>query len=143
MILGTGQCLHPQSVFVRRLVLLQHHTRLVPRLAVLRAMRSSSSLSFSFSSLLQYALLGVVAYVLIGAPLLSLVNFSGSEYSHSTNTAVGSVGDTLDSLVIPEANLSCEEHSYKGVYVMNREPLVVYIEGFLSEDESEGVVRVR
>lgn len=108
---------------------------------------SSSTLSFSLSSLLQYAFLGVVAYILVGAPLVSLFNFSGSEYSYSTSTsdgsAGGSVGDKLDSLIIPEANLDCEEHGYKGVYVLSREPLVVYIEGFLSEEECEGVVRLR
>ncbi len=49
----------------------------------------------------------------------------------------------LDSLVIPDANLTCEEHKYKGVHVLSREPLVVYIEGFLKDSEVEEVVTLR
>jgi prolyl 4-hydroxylase len=49
----------------------------------------------------------------------------------------------LDSLVLPEKNLTCGEHAYKGVYVLSRDPLVVYIEGFLSEGEGKEVVRLR
>lgn len=42
--------------------------------------------------------------------------------------------------MFPEPNLTCAEHSFKGVYVLSREPLVVYIEGFLSAQETESVV---
>ncbi|KAF1845836.1 uncharacterized protein K460DRAFT_366687 [Cucurbitaria berberidis CBS 394.84] len=112
-------------------------------------MPSSSLFPFSFLSLVQYAFLGVILYILAGAPLLSLVDLSGSSYSYSTSASGGSnaggggiVGEKLDTLVIPEANLTCQAHSYKGVYVLSREPLVVYIEGFVSAEECERVVRV-
>jgi hypothetical protein len=49
----------------------------------------------------------------------------------------------LENLVIPEKNLSCAAHAYKGVYVLSREPLVVYIEGFVSEEEGKEVVALR
>lgn len=51
--------------------------------------------------------------------------------------------EKLDGLVIPDRNLTCAEHAFKGVYVLSREPLVVYIEGFLSEEECGHVVDVR
>lgn len=114
---------------------------------------SSSSLSsllpFSLGSLVQYAFLGFVVYILAGAPLLSLFNLQGSSslyssYSTDTSSSTSAIAAyKLDSLVIPQANLNCEEHRYKGVYVLSREPLVVYIEGFLSDEECNGVVRVR
>lgn len=50
--------------------------------------------------------------------------------------------EKLDSLVVPR-NLSCPAHSYRGVHVLNREPLVVYIEGFLGEKEVDKVVELR
>lgn len=49
----------------------------------------------------------------------------------------------LDSLVIPDANLTCEEHAFRSVHVLSREPLVVYIEGFLGDEESTEVVQSR
>jgi prolyl 4-hydroxylase len=95
----------------------------------------------SLGSIIQYFFLAAIAYVLAGAPLLSLL----SPPSSSVASKKGNVVDvrTLDSLVIPEKNLSCGAHAYKGVYVLSREPLVVYIEGFLGERESEEVLRIR
>lgn len=49
----------------------------------------------------------------------------------------------LESLVIPERNLTCTEHRHKGVYVLSRDPLVVYIEGFLGEGEGKEIVELR
>ncbi|KAG9196280.1 prolyl 4-hydroxylase [Alternaria panax] len=49
----------------------------------------------------------------------------------------------LENLVIPEKNLTCAAHAYKGVYVLSREPLVLYIEGFVSEEEGKEVVALR
>jgi prolyl 4-hydroxylase len=101
------------------------------------AMHSPSSLSFS--SLVQYALVAALVYVLAGAPLSSLISelYYGGEVQSPVHIGV------LENLAIPEANLSCSEHAFKGIYVLNREPLVVYIEGFLSEEEAEHVVSVR
>jgi prolyl 4-hydroxylase len=102
-------------------------------------MHSSSSLSFS--SLIQYAFMAAVVFVLAGAPLSSLISelYSGgaSEVESPAHFR------KLDNLAIPEANLSCSQHAFKGVYVLNREPLVVYIEGFLSDKEAKHVIGVR
>ena len=102
----------------------------------------------SISSLFQYTVLAVLAYVLAGAPLSSLLN-SPSSTSTNSNTARTEAGQNsykgreLENLVIPEAGLECGGHQFKGVYVMSREPLVVYIEGFLGEGEGDEVVRLR
>ena len=53
------------------------------------------------------------------------------------------MGEKLESLVTPDNNLSCKEHSHKGVFVLNKEPLVVYIEGFLSQAEAKELVKSR
>jgi prolyl 4-hydroxylase len=103
----------------------------------------------SLSAIVQYAFLAGLAYILAGAPLASLLNSSssGSEDSYNANGKAreGNVVDvrTLESLVIPENNLSCAEHRYKGVYLMSREPLVIYIEGFLREGEGKQIVDLR
>jgi len=100
------------------------------------------SSSFSASSLIQYAFFAVVVYVLAGAPLSSIV----SESYSGSGTGVGSASvaqEKIDNLVVPEGGLACGEHKYKGVHILSREPLVVYIEGFLSEDEARHVVGIR
>jgi prolyl 4-hydroxylase len=101
----------------------------------------SSSSSLSFSSLLQYAFVAAIVYILAGAPLSNLIS---DVYSGGASEVEGpAILGTLEDLAIPEANLSCSEHAFKGVYVLNREPLVVYIEGFLSDAEADHVVDVR
>jgi prolyl 4-hydroxylase len=96
--------------------------------------------SFSFAAVFQYAFFAVVVYVLAGAPLQAV--FTASE-SSAASARDGIAQEKLESLVIPDKNLSCAEHNYKGVYILSREPLVVYIEGFLSDEETEEVVRKR
>jgi prolyl 4-hydroxylase len=97
--------------------------------------------SFSFAAIFQYAFFAVVVYVLAGAPLQAV--FTASDSSAAAGARDGIAQEKLENLVIPDKNLSCAEHNYKGVYILSREPLVVYVEGFLSDEETEEVVRKR
>ena len=109
---------------------------------------SSYSSSLSITSFVQYAFLAALAYILAGAPLSKLLvsrTNADSALSGSSLGAKKGVDTTskLENLVIPEKNLSCAAHAYKGVYVLSREPLVVYIEGFIGEEEAKEVVALR
>lgn len=97
----------------------------------------------SVSSIVQYVFFAAIVYVLAGAPLASL--FGGSSLTSGVNVKndAGANMKKLDNLVIPEEDLQCGEHTYKGVYVLNREPLVVYVEGFLSDEEAKHIVNQR
>jgi prolyl 4-hydroxylase len=106
-------------------------------------MQSSISSSLSARTLIQYALLAGVAYILAGAPFLSIVTSYSGVGPQSASVQSSASFDRLESLVIPEANLSCSEHGLSGIYVLSREPLVVYIEGFLSDWEAKELVRLR
>jgi hypothetical protein len=100
----------------------------------------SPSSSFSLSACVQYIFFAAVVYVLAGAPLNSVFsNGDTDSYSGPLNTSA----DQLRDIVIPTKNLSCPDHAYKGVHVLSREPLVVYIEGFLSEMERGDVLAMR
>lgn len=108
--------------------------------------RSPSASSFSVGTVFQYAFLALVVYVLAGAPLqeIFLSGRDGSSYSYSRDASASPMSpQKLESLVIPEANLTCDEHAFKSVHVLSREPLVVYIEGFLGEKEADEVVELR
>jgi prolyl 4-hydroxylase len=101
----------------------------------------SSSSSFSLSSFVQYAFFAVIAYVLAGAPLSHFISDASSS---GANQRDGNINQgKLENLVFPEKDLNCGEHAYKGVYILKREPLVVYIEGFLSTQEARHVVNIR
>lgn len=108
---------------------------------------SSSASSFSVFAVFQYAFLALIAYVLAGAPLQEIIfgrNGSGSSYSYHRDASASSMSpQKLESLVIPDANLTCDEHAFKNIHVLSREPLVVYIEGFLEEREATEVVDLR
>jgi prolyl 4-hydroxylase len=98
--------------------------------------------SLSLLSLLQYALLALVAYVLAGAPLLTLLSGGGTSGRRDAVNS-GNASLVLEMLAIPQPGLRCEEHKFTGVHVLRTEPLVVYIEGFLSEEEAREIVNVR
>lgn len=102
-----------------------------------------SSASVSLGSVAQYAFLAGVAYLLAGAPLLDRVApYLGTTIPTTGSASVG-VPYQLENLALPTPGLNCTEHSHKGVFVLNREPLVVYIEGFVKDEEAQEIVKLR
>ncbi|KAF2441326.1 hypothetical protein P171DRAFT_394328 [Karstenula rhodostoma CBS 690.94] len=104
-----------------------------------------SGRSFPLASILQYTVLAILGYVLAGAPLLSFVTgptYEDRKARASTGRPSPLSHDKAAGLIIPERNMSCTEHMYKGLHVLSRDPLVVYVEGFLREDEVQHVVDV-
>lgn len=93
----------------------------------------------SLAALLQYALLALGAYVFAGAPLREML--FGRAPGGEADARVSR--EKLGSLVLPQGNLSCDEVGYGGVYVLGREPLVLYVEGFLGDGEADEVVALR
>ncbi|KAF2178581.1 hypothetical protein K469DRAFT_731601 [Zopfia rhizophila CBS 207.26] len=90
----------------------------------------------SLGTLIQFAVLGLLGYILAGAPLLSI--FFGSPGLHSHHQFSF---DKVESLVIPEANLTCPAHAYS-IHLFSRDPLVIYVDSFLSDAEAEHVVKM-
>lgn len=94
------------------------------------------------TSLIQYTVLSLLGYILAGAPFSSfLFGSSSSSSSSSRNKSQAFTGDKSDSLIIPEHNLTCPHHGYQ-IHIFSRDPLIVYIESFLSGREAEHVVRM-
>lgn len=109
--------------------------------------------SISAISLLQCILLASIAYLLAGAPFLSSItstlfpaHFDSTASAQRLDTAASAAASAsasarkLQNLALPDAGLECARHGVKGVYVLQREPLVVYIEGFVSGDEARELV---
>ena len=78
-----------------------------------------------------------------GAPLLEMLGGGGSSLE-SSRADVGSMSPAkLEAIAPVDANLTCAPHAFKNVHVLSREPLVVYIEGFLGPEETNEVVALR
>lgn len=106
---------------------------------------SSSRSSFSVFTLFQYAFLTLAAYVLAGAPLQEMLfgGQTGTQGSSREGSVSSMSPQKLENVIIPDANLSCAEHAFSSVHILNREPLVAYIEGFLGAMEANEVVELR
>lgn len=98
----------------------------------------------SLSTFFQYAIFLVIAYILAGAPLLStLYPGAGDAVKKEGKGDVKQVSyEKIESLMVLDRGLKCEEQGYR-VHVLGREPLVVYVEGFLSEAERKRIVELR
>lgn len=95
-------------------------------------------MALKLSSVIEYLLVSAALYIFVISPLLrtyfpSLVVVDQQLQYHSF--------EKTDALVIPDPNLACEPHAYN-VRILSREPLVIYIEGFLSSEEAEHLVEV-
>lgn len=92
----------------------------------------------SLGTVFQYLLLSIPLYLFVGSPLLKIT--APSYFAIDSITDYPSF-EKSDSLVFPEDDLVCAPHAYN-VRVLSREPLVVYIDGFLSKKEAEHLVNV-
>ncbi|KAK7724484.1 hypothetical protein SLS57_004239 [Botryosphaeria dothidea] len=93
-------------------------------------------MALSIGSIFQYLFYTVIGYIFIGSPVLRI--FLGGR---PPQPDLAESFTKTDRLVIPDENLACPEHGYN-VHVLSREPLVIYIPGFLSADESKHMVDI-
>jgi prolyl 4-hydroxylase len=77
-------------------------------------------------------------YVLVYVPLSQIIFGSGVKRQFEDESPL----ELNSSFIATDDPLFCPSHSYN-TYILSHEPLMVYIEGFLSPNESEHLVRVR
>ncbi|KAI7608232.1 hypothetical protein KC343_g12786, partial [Hortaea werneckii] len=86
---------------------------------------------------LEVGIISAAIYFLLGAPGLP----AGIISEVSTQGEVPLAKAKVESLVYPQSNLQCSKHKYD-VHVFSTAPLIIYIDGFLSEEETEHLVRI-
>jgi prolyl 4-hydroxylase len=99
---------------------------------------SATQPSFRWRTILELAVIGAVVYFLIGAPGLSDVISS----SKKGVVPAPKIHLKPDSLVYPDLNLDCAKHTYD-IHIFSAKPLIVYIDGFLTESEADALVEQR
>lgn len=87
-------------------------------------------------TILEYVILSIPVYIFVLSPLLKTI--APSIFSDAVSVNYQSF-EKSDSLVIPESNLTCPPHKFN-VRILKREPLIVYIDGFLSDTETAHLV---
>ena len=81
-----------------------------------------------------FALLPI--YVLLYLPLQNMLSGSRDDISKFRGTTYNA------SLIASDEPLSCSSHSYN-TFVVSRQPLIIYIENFLSPEESKHLLDLR
>jgi prolyl 4-hydroxylase len=97
--------------------------------------------AFRWRTIIEVSAIAVVIYAFLGAPGL---NTSFLSSKSSTSIKPPTARAKIESLVYPDKNLSCEgrEHGYE-VHIFSTRPLVMYIDGFLSDEEADELVELR
>lgn len=94
--------------------------------------------AFRWRTILELTAIVSVVYFFLGAPGLSDVLTSDKK------DVVVAIKAQLkpNSLVYPDLTLECPQHKYD-VHVFSAKPLVIYIDGFLTGEETDALVELR
>ena len=88
----------------------------------------------------------VIAYAFFGAPLPAFVQELLSSEGASTpiHFSPENLEWAIDTLALPSEHqhTACSEHDYK-THVFSRDPLVIYLENFLSREEVADLLKLR
>ena len=98
----------------------------------------SSSPSFRWRTIVEVGVISAVIYIFLGTPGLRL---SSSEKS-TTHSDVPIAKAKTESLVYPSKDLECPRHDFD-IHIFSTSPLVVYVDGFLGDQEAEHLIGIR
>lgn len=95
---------------------------------------------FRWRTIIEVAIISIGLYVFLGAPGLRSARQTDTQ-SREQDVPVAQA--RAESLVYPDVkNLQCSQHDYH-VHIFSTDPLVVYIDGFLSDREAKHLVEIR
>ena len=101
-----------------------------------------STQSFRWRTVLEVGLISAVLYILIGAPGLPFTIFRSSHNGRSDEVDVPVARASTESLVYPNKDLKCSSHDV-GIHLFSTNPLIIYINDFLSEGETKHLIDIR
>lgn len=93
--------------------------------------------AFSYRTVLEVAAISIVIYILLGAPGLS-----STKIEPATTSDVPTAKAKVEHLVYPSKGLQCPRHDYD-IHIFSTNPLVLYVDGFLSNAESDHLISLR
>lgn len=95
---------------------------------------------FRWRTIIEVAVVSLILWVFLGSPGLK----------HNTDSPSGNLTQEdreylqrkLEQLVLPEKTLKCPSHDYN-IHVLSTKPLIMLVDGFLSEGEADHLVEIR
>ena len=94
---------------------------------------------FRWRTILEVAVISIVIYVFLGTPGLK----TPAQHEPSVEEDVPVARAKAETLVYPDMmNLKCAKHELD-MHVFSTDPLVIYIDGFLSDSEAQHLVAIR
>ena len=93
-----------------------------------------------YRTVLEIIVIAAVIYVLVGTPGLQFS--TSSNQSRSPQDDVSNARAKVENLVYPSKELNCARRNYE-ILVFSTSPLVLYIDGFLSEQEADHLIAER
>jgi prolyl 4-hydroxylase len=87
-------------------------------------------------TILEYVLISIPLYIFILGPLFKTI--APSLFSNTGSVNYQSF-EKSESLIIPDEALVCPPHKFN-IRILSREPLIVYVDGFLSDTETRHLI---
>jgi prolyl 4-hydroxylase len=88
--------------------------------------------------MIEIAVISIVIYIFLGAPGFSFTTTKETSTTNSQHKA----SPKAENLVYPSRDLICSQRGYDA-HIFSTSPLVVYIDGFLSDDEANHLIALR
>lgn len=95
-----------------------------------------TSQPFRYRIIFEVAAISIILYIFLGFP-----GWTSKESQSEVPRAQPSKAKA-GKLVYPSKNLQCPRHEYK-VNIFSTSPLVLYVDGFLSEAEADHLIELR
>ena len=99
---------------------------------------SSQPASFRWRTIVEVAVISVIIYLFLGTP--GLPSSSTSESKGQNDVPLGRA--KVESLVYPDKDLRCQKNEFD-IHIFSTSPLVIYLDGFLSEAEADHLIDIR
>ena len=96
-----------------------------------------TTMALKLTTVAEYFLISIALYVLVLSPLIQ--PYLGSE--EDGDLPVISY-EKSEALVYPDLNLQCPRHTF-ATHILSRDPLIIYLPSFLSDEEAEELVSIR
>ena len=99
----------------------------------------SNQSSFRWRTIVEVAVISIVIYVFLGTPGLPS---SSIQQASNVHEDIPRSRAKVEALVYPDKDLKCPKHEVN-VKVFSTSPLILYLDGFLSEHEANHFVDIR
>lgn len=98
--------------------------------------------SFRYRTIVEVAIISLIIYYFLFTSGLSTSSSSSASNHDVQEPAASQSRAKIESLVTSDPNLNCAPHRFQNVHILCTSPLVIYIDGFLSNAEADHLINI-